>query len=809
MASVSGIKLGKAFVEITALDRTQKVIASVSKKMSAFAARMGQMGRNLLAGSVVGLAPVAFSAKAFADFDDSLRKVEARSSGTAEQMEALRNQAKQLGRETSFTATEVGSLQAKVAQKGFDRAQILGMTESIVSLGKAAGEGEDGMTDLVESADLVTGAIRAYRLEAKDASMLSDLFTTAVNNSNFTLQDLIVSFSNAAPIAKQYNLGVKDTVATLAAMRNVNIDAASSGVALRNMFSRMTKEANRSKFNELMKEATGKTIEFADASGNLRKPAEILAEIGKATKGLNTIAKGNIFEALLGIRQVTKGGAIAEGATDIEALLKKFDQMEGQAKKTAKIMDAGLGGSMRRTLSAIDGVKIAIGEALQGSLVALEPTITSILGKMTAWVERNGEAVKSFVKILAIIGGVGAGLLTLSLMLKGIVFALGGLAAILKVVGVLFSFILSPIGLATAGIVGFIAAFAGFDGIVNFFKNIFAWIKKAIGVIQVFSTDWSKAFEIIKLHAQAAFLDMVAIAKNIFANIGKLLKDFVMDSISVIKGINAALVATEKTEKLQKEAIKIRKEFRERKKRAGLESVGFASEADRKREKELIDAANARGGTSTEAEKRELEAIDARRDKENKRRAELAKKLFSPRELAVLKEVEKRAGKANTESADAVNAMEKAFENFGSNLDKNLSKMFEGSKEGKLLRKRAGELFEKMAEDAKKDFAVKVAGGGDGPAIAPDEEGGGGKATLDSVSSSVAMLPPTLNDGLVRGSIEAARQAAQNRFGKQKEDKALGVAEDSLAELRAIRAGIEEGADGVWLLPQEATHTPQ
>ena len=154
---LGGIKAGKAFVMIEAVDRTAFIFKRISTKMKKFANQMASLGRDMVRKGLVATLPASGSLKVFASFDDAMRKVEARSTGTTQQMEALRNQAKELGRTTSFTARQVGSLQAKLAQKGFDRSErgIKGMTGAVLDLAKAAGEG--GEEDAVIAPPIVTG----------------------------------------------------------------------------------------------------------------------------------------------------------------------------------------------------------------------------------------------------------------------------------------------------------------------------------------------------------------------------------------------------------------------------------------------------------------------------------------------------------------------------------------------------------------------------------------------------------------------------------------------------------------------------
>jgi len=202
-----GVKAGRAFIVIGAVDRTAFVMRRIAAKMKAFAARMTALGQSMMMQSLLILVPAGLAVKKFAAFDDALKKVEARSKGTAAELQALRDQAKELGRTTSFTAVQVGELQSKLAQKGFGRSAIQEMTDDVLALARAAGEG--GEADAVQAADLLSGTLRAFKMEAEEAGRVADVFSFAVNNSNFTLQGLLDGMKKAAPVASKMGFPLK------------------------------------------------------------------------------------------------------------------------------------------------------------------------------------------------------------------------------------------------------------------------------------------------------------------------------------------------------------------------------------------------------------------------------------------------------------------------------------------------------------------------------------------------------------------------------------------------------------------------
>src|SRR5262245_57763167 len=107
--SITGIKAGKAFVLIEAIDATGKVLNSVRNRLGKFGTELSNIGRTMALRAIAALAPTAFAVKMGSNYDDIMRKVEARSDGTAQQMDVLRNQTTKLGRALGMLPSAMGA----------------------------------------------------------------------------------------------------------------------------------------------------------------------------------------------------------------------------------------------------------------------------------------------------------------------------------------------------------------------------------------------------------------------------------------------------------------------------------------------------------------------------------------------------------------------------------------------------------------------------------------------------------------------------------------------------------------------------
>jgi TP901 family phage tail tape measure protein len=403
-ATVHGIKAGKAFILIEAVDKTAKVLDGLKNRIGRWGSELSAMGTTIALRAAMALTPAVFSAKMFADFDDSMRKVEARSKGTAAEMAALRLQAKELGRTSAFTSSQIGELQARLAQFGKSRADILKMTEPIMDLARAGGEGKDLGLDIIQATDAVTQVLAAYRLETAATGRVTDLLTQTVNSSRFTLEELSTALQYAAPAAKRFNVSIEDMLVGVGAIRELGVDASIAGTAFRNMLLYVSQAAERESFNEALQKLTGNVINFTDAAGNLRNPIDMLLAIAEATKDLGNVEAADLFTQLFETRATVPAMGVSESIKFIQRVRRELSQVHGVAARTHKTLESGLGGAFRELASASEAVALSLGEAFSKSLITATQAANRWLKIISEWIDQNKALVTIIFSSIAALG---------------------------------------------------------------------------------------------------------------------------------------------------------------------------------------------------------------------------------------------------------------------------------------------------------------------------------------------------------------------------------------------------------------------
>lgn len=763
-ATSGGVKAGKAFVLIQAVDKTATVLQGISRKMKAWATKMSSIGRGMVTKALGAAIPAALAVKTFTSFDDVMRRVKARTGATGAEFQALRNQAKELGRTTSFTATQVGALQEVLGQKGFDVGQIQAVTPTALNLAKAAGSGDEG--DAALSADLISGSLRAFGEGTDQAERFADVFTTAVNNSNFSLESLSDGMKKAAPLARDYGLSVEETAAMLASMTNLNIEASEAGTAFTSFLARMSKEEFTGSFNKKLEAMTGSTIQFKDAAGNLRKPMNIMSDIGKAVDGMGSAEKGDLLSSLFGVRQFGKATGSIRGSADALELLDKLNtQARGSAKKTAEEMESGIGGSFRKFMSAVEGVAIALGEALAPALQTAATWLTENLGPITEWIEKHKGIIVTVAGVTVGLFALGAALMAGGMLVSVLGSALSAVAVVLGLVKGALLFLVSPVGIVIAAIAAVVAILYTFsssfrevvDNIVGFVSEKFSAMAGTIvdtfkGVMSAIGQgNFTAAWEIAVAGLEtvwAQFTDMLHTGWENFTSF------FVEAWIGAVATVQTAVLKLQKT--IAKGLLESASEGNAISKLLFIGS-GVDPEEARKLSEKLEAQRRARGlkgqATGYEQAQQDLtESFDAKMAKAQ----ENAAKAMEDHQRAVAD----ARGERETEVAQRKAKLQELLDGMDQRKDAE-----DGLAEG------LGAGMDK----AKADLETAMAGltGGGGP-----------------------LLSPEVKTGLAKGSLEAAQAFFQNRENTSMASKQLGAAEKAAGHLESIDAALNMDAAG-------------
>ena len=293
---------------------------------------------------------VADTLKVYTDFTHQMSRVKAIAGATDDEFARLTAKAKEQGMMTQFTATESGKAMEYMAMAGWKTEDMLNGISGIMSLAAASGE------DLGQVSDIVTDALSAFKLQAKDAGHFADVLAQAATNSNTNVGMMGYTFKYVAPLAGTLGFNIEDTALAIGLMANSGIKAEKAGTALRSMFTRMaapTKESS-SAMAEL-------GFSMTDSAGKVKSLRSIMKELRKDFKGLSKMDQTRLAKQLAGEDAISGFLAIMNAnESDWKKLETAIDHSQGAAKNMKNISTSNLWGSIKGLQSAWEAVQLGI-----------------------------------------------------------------------------------------------------------------------------------------------------------------------------------------------------------------------------------------------------------------------------------------------------------------------------------------------------------------------------------------------------------------------------------------------------------------
>lgn len=313
------------------------------------------------------------------EFEGAMSKVEALSGATGADLEALKDKAAELGRNTSFSASEVAEAFSYMALAGWDTEQMLASISGVLNLAKAS------EMDLGEASDIVTDYISAFGLSAKDTGHFVDVMATAMSKSNINTSQLGEAYKDVATTAGQFGYSVEETTAALMTMANVGIKS-EAGNTLNTLMVRLATNTKNCA-DELKKYG----VNIYDNNGNMKSLTSILTGTAEAMSKLTTEEQANLAKIIAGQNQYTGflsvmqglGDAAKQNGQSFEDYTEKLKNCDGAAQSMSETISNNLGGDISGLESATEGLGDAAYEYIKGPIRGAVQAVTDAVNDVT------------------------------------------------------------------------------------------------------------------------------------------------------------------------------------------------------------------------------------------------------------------------------------------------------------------------------------------------------------------------------------------------------------------------------------------
>lgn len=268
-------------------------------------------------------------------FEAETSKLAAILGTTSKGIKELTDDARKLGAETKYTASQAAALQIELAKLGFTKKEILDATEYVLKFAQATG------SELSEAAALAGASLRMFGADTEETERYVSAMAVATTKSALSFSYLQTAMPIVGPVAKAFNFTIEDTLSLLGKLSDSGFDASMAATALRNIF-----------------------LNLADSNGKLAKalggPVKNLPELVAGMKKLRDMGVDlNTTLELTDKRSVAQFNTLMQNIDSILPLRENITGVEKELSNMADTMSNNVQGAIAGLSSAWEALMLS------------------------------------------------------------------------------------------------------------------------------------------------------------------------------------------------------------------------------------------------------------------------------------------------------------------------------------------------------------------------------------------------------------------------------------------------------------------
>jgi len=325
-------QFGKTAIETLKMKKSADGLAESWKKLAGRALLtipIWLLLRAILTGT---LAIIKASIKFMIEWEYQMAQIAIVSGGSVESLQALSGALVNISKEFGISTQALGESAKLWAQQGRAMEEIIPLMRTTAKLSLLTGQ------TTIKSVEDLTAILKAYKIEAKNATTVVDSMTNVMLNHAVSAADLASAYKQVASTASSLGVSFEELTGYITAIRAVTRDSGSKvGLALRTMFSRITTSSAQTIQNiasvPLYLDRMGKaTFHVTPVMRNL---SSIITELSLTFKDLGTAQQSQLASAIGGVRRQNQVFALFNNFT--EAIRAQTDAMFGLGKSSEAI----------------------------------------------------------------------------------------------------------------------------------------------------------------------------------------------------------------------------------------------------------------------------------------------------------------------------------------------------------------------------------------------------------------------------------------------------------------------------------------
>jgi TP901 family phage tail tape measure protein len=303
----------------------------------------------------------------------------------------------------------------------------------------------------------MSNAINVFKLEAKDASKVTDILTNAANASSIEIKDVALSFQMAASVFSSFqgpvvgsDNAMRDLATAVSLMGKAGIAGSDAGTSLKTMMMHLASPTDKAaKMMADMAKQIGITGTLAyDSSGRMRPLFEIVGNVKRGTEGMTQAQRDYTLSTIFGTDAMRAAVVLMDNVGPKQEAMSRAMDRAGSAAEVAGAKSKGLSGAISDAFKLFKTFAIEIYEKFEPSLEKIVRWMNERLPEAFAkakdavkelwerlepvvtWMKENEETVKAFFIALGAAAVVLALAAAISALLSPLVLVSVGIAAV-------------------------------------------------------------------------------------------------------------------------------------------------------------------------------------------------------------------------------------------------------------------------------------------------------------------------------------------------------------------------------------------
>ena len=406
-----------AAIENNPINEYRQRMQDLSNSMNSVGERFQNVGRTI-SGIGDGLLKVATpiltvsaaATKLAVDFESSFAKVSTLLDGNGTNFEEYKQSIIDGSSQMKTSVSDYSEALYEALSSGIDQANATEFTNKAIMLAKG------GFTSASNAVDVLTTAINAYNLSAKDTTHISDLLIATQDAGKTTVDELSSSMGQVIPVAKAAGVNLEQLSAGYALLTKNGIATAEAGTYMKSMFQELSKSGTQT--DKALRELTGKG--FSDLQAEGKNTGEILGLLSEYAAKNGVTLKDMFGSVEAGTAALTIAN---NNGSDYAEMLQVMANSAGSTQEAFDKIDATPAEQFSGALNELKNAGIELGSSLVPVISTLAEKITGLARWFGSLSEEQQQSIVKFGALTAVSGvalkGIGSLTTGVGTLIKG------------------------------------------------------------------------------------------------------------------------------------------------------------------------------------------------------------------------------------------------------------------------------------------------------------------------------------------------------------------------------------------------------